>query len=47
MGKEYMGIFRNTFVIGPDGRIEQIYRKVKPEPHAQEVLASLAASETP
>lgn len=47
MGKEFMGIFRNTFVIGPDGRIEQIYRKVKPEPHAQEVLAKLTVPETP
>lgn len=41
MGKEYMGIMRQTFVIGTDGRIEKIYRKVKPETHAQEVLADL------
>jgi peroxiredoxin Q/BCP len=41
MGKEYMGISRNTFVIGPDGKIEKIYRKVKPEPHATQVLADL------
>jgi thioredoxin-dependent peroxiredoxin len=42
MGKEYMGIFRNTFLINPDGYIEKIYRKVKPEPHAAEVLVDLA-----
>jgi peroxiredoxin Q/BCP len=42
MGKEYMGIFRNTFLIAPDGRIEKIYRKVKPENHATEILADLA-----
>ena len=42
MGKEFMGIFRQTFIIGPDGRIEKIYRKVKPDPHAAEVLADLA-----
>lgn len=43
MGKEYMGISRNTFLINPDGKIEKIYRKVKPDNHAAEVLADLAA----
>ncbi|MEO0538667.1 MAG: thioredoxin-dependent thiol peroxidase [Cyanobacteria bacterium P01_A01_bin.123] len=43
MGKEYMGISRSTFIIGPDGTLEKIYRKVKPEPHAAEVLADLAS----
>lgn len=43
MGKEYTGIHRSTFVIGPDGRIEKIYRKVKPESHAAEILADLLA----
>lgn len=41
MGKEYMGISRHTFIIGPDGRIEKVYLKVKPETHATEVLADL------
>ncbi|MGH9664142.1 MAG: peroxiredoxin, partial [Bryobacteraceae bacterium] len=41
-GKKYMGIERSTFVIGPDGRIRRIFRKVKPEGHAGEVLAALA-----
>jgi peroxiredoxin Q/BCP len=41
MGKEYMGITRNTFVIDPDGRIEKIYKKVKPETHVEEILANL------
>ncbi|MEO0988471.1 MAG: thioredoxin-dependent thiol peroxidase [Cyanobacteria bacterium J06639_14] len=41
MGKEYMGITRSTFVIAPDGTLAHIYPKVKPEPHAQEVLADL------
>jgi thioredoxin-dependent peroxiredoxin len=44
MGKEYMGITRNTFVINPDGKIEKIYLKVKPETHAEQVLADLVAS---
>lgn len=44
MGKEYMGITRNTFVIGPDGKIEKIYLKVKPETHVEQVLADLGVS---
>lgn len=42
MGKEYLGITRNTFVISPDGTIEKIYRKVKPEMHAAQVLSDLS-----
>ncbi|MBF2025274.1 MAG: thioredoxin-dependent thiol peroxidase [Oscillatoriales cyanobacterium C42_A2020_001] len=42
MGKEYMGITRNTFVIGADGAIERIYKKVKPETHVEQVLADIA-----
>lgn len=41
MRKEYMGITRNTFVIAPDGTIEKIYKKVKPETHTNEVLAGI------
>lgn len=41
MGKEYMGISRSTFVIGPDGNLEKIYRKVKAEKHPVELLAEL------
>lgn len=42
MGKEYMGISRNTFVIDPEGKIARIYLKVKPEHHATELLSDLA-----
>jgi thioredoxin-dependent peroxiredoxin len=42
MGKEYMGISRNTFIIGTDGRIEKIYQKVKPEIHAMQILSDLS-----
>jgi peroxiredoxin Q/BCP len=42
-GREYEGILRSTIVIDPEGRIEKIYRKVKPEGHAEEVLAELGA----
>jgi peroxiredoxin Q/BCP len=40
-GKKVMGIVRSTFVIGPEGRIEKIYAKVKAKGHAAEVLANL------
>lgn len=40
-GKEYMGITRSSFIIGPDGTLEKIYRKVKPEPHVAEVVADI------
>ena len=41
MGRKYMGIHRVTFLIGPDGRIQQIWPDVKPAEHAAEVLAAL------
>ena len=41
MGKEYMGIKRTTFIIGPDGKLERIYQKVKPADHAAQVLQDL------
>jgi peroxiredoxin Q/BCP len=40
-GKKYMGIVRITVVIGPDGKIRQLYPKVSPETHAQDILATL------
>jgi thioredoxin-dependent peroxiredoxin len=41
MGKEYEGIYRQTFSIDPVGQIVKIYRKVKPEPHAAELLEDI------
>jgi peroxiredoxin Q/BCP len=38
-GKKYMGTERTTFVIGADGKIRAILRKVKPAEHAALVLA--------
>jgi len=40
-GKKVMGVARTTFIIGPDGKIKHIFYKVKPEGHAEEVLAML------
>ena len=41
-GRQYMGIERATFLIGPDGIIRQVWRKVKVASHAEAVLAALA-----
>ena len=43
-GRSYMGVNRSTFVIGPAGTIEKAMRNVKPETHAEDVLAVLAAA---
>jgi len=40
-GKKVMGIERSTFVIGPDGKIEKVYGRVKAQGHAAVVLAGL------
>ena len=42
-GRKYMGILRNTYLIGPDGKIAQIWEKVKVAGHADEVLAAAKA----
>ena len=41
MGRKYQGTHRVTFLIGSDGRIKKIWPQVKPEEHAEEVLAAL------
>jgi len=40
-GKTYWGTARTTFLVGPDGRIERVWSKVKPEGHAADVLRAL------
>ena len=37
-GRKYMGIERATFLIGPDRRIAEVWRKVKVPGHAEDVL---------
>ncbi len=39
-GREFMGIERATYLIGSDGKIEQIWRKVKVKGHVEAVLAA-------
>jgi peroxiredoxin Q/BCP len=43
-GKKVWGVARTTFVMGPDWKIKHIFEKVKPEGHAEEVLAYLKES---
>lgn len=40
-GRKYQGILRTTFLIGPDGRVAQVFQKVKPKGHAAQVLDAL------
>ena len=42
-GKSYMGIERATFLIGADGRIAQVWRKVKVPGHVEAVLEAVKA----
>lgn len=39
-GKKYMGIERTTFLIGADGKIAKVWRKVSVTGHAEEVLVA-------
>ena len=41
MGREYDGIFRNTYVIDENGVIEKVYKKVNVKSHAEDILAEL------
>ena len=42
-GKKYMGIERATFLIGSDGKVARVWRKVKVPGHAAEVLEAAKA----
>jgi peroxiredoxin Q/BCP len=37
-GKSFQGVFRTTVLIGNDGKVAQIWRNVKVDGHAEEVL---------
>lgn len=42
-GRKYMGIERATFLIGRDGKVAQVWHKVKVPGHAAEVLKAAQA----
>ena len=37
-GKTYMGMERSSFLVGADGKVARVWRKVKPEEHAAQVI---------
>ncbi|MGF1542276.1 MAG: thioredoxin-dependent thiol peroxidase [Pleurocapsa sp.] len=41
MGKEYMGVVRSTFLITPDGKVAEIWDKVRVKGHVEKVLTRL------
>ena len=43
MGRTYLGVSRSTFVIAADGTVKRVMHKVKPDTHADDVLAILAS----
>jgi peroxiredoxin Q/BCP len=43
-GRKFMGILRTTLIIGPDGRVEKLWEKVKFKDHAEEVLQAVKAN---
>jgi peroxiredoxin Q/BCP len=46
-GKTYFGNERTTFVIGPDGKVARVLRKVKPAEHDELVLEALVEATPP
>ena len=42
-GRKYMGVERSTFLIGSDGKVRKVWRKVKVPGHAEEVLDAVRA----
>lgn len=42
-GRTFMGVLRNTYLIGPDGKVACIWEKVKVAGHAEEVLEAAKA----
>lgn len=42
VGKKYMGVERSTFVIDAEGNVAKVMREVRPETHADDVLAALS-----
>ncbi|MFC4357045.1 thioredoxin-dependent thiol peroxidase [Halobium salinum] len=41
-GKTFDGVFRNTYVVGPEGDVVEVYEGVDPEDHAMTILNDLS-----
>jgi peroxiredoxin len=46
MGREYEGIFRNTFVLDENDKVIEVFESVTPKGHAKEVLDFLDSKKT-
>jgi peroxiredoxin Q/BCP len=44
MGRTYWGVSRTTFLVAADGTIAKVFHEVKPDEHADDVLAALASA---
>ncbi len=44
-GRKYWGVERTTFLIGEDGVVERVWKRVRPKGHAQSVADALGAGE--
>lgn len=44
-GKKSMGVQRSTFLIGPDGKVAKVWKRVKVDGHDEQVLEALAQLE--
>lgn len=42
-GREYEGVYRTTYIVGPKGEIKRVFENVKPTDHSQEVLEEVLA----
>lgn len=42
-GRTYMGVFRTTFIIDEEGKIQHVFKKVKTKDHTHQILEALGA----
>ncbi len=42
-GKEYQGVIRSTVLVGPDGKVAEVWPKIQPKKHADAVLEAIRA----
>ncbi len=42
-GKEYEGVLRTTYIIGEDGKILKLFKKVQTKAHTEQILKELQA----
>lgn len=40
-GRTYMGLIRSTFLVGPDGKLTEIWRNIRAKGHVERVLKAL------